>query len=167
MKVKLWLDGLRCSHHCIGDDETTKDIYDRASGEREDTVKGDVCTSTFRGNNGLLRAVQVGVEAFDIQQGGYLNRFYPLVVHVAGKQRREKLGDKFLYRNTEVVHISERCMWLALVRSRRVSWEHHGGYQGLITPFADLGPGVCREDGARHQGPGFTNKAVSHDPVYP
>jgi len=32
----------------------------------------------------LLRAVQIDVEVFDIQQGGYLGRFCQFVVHVAG-----------------------------------------------------------------------------------
>lgn len=118
MKVKLWLDGLGRGNHCMGDDETTKDLYDRTSGEWEDVIEERVRTSAFRRENDLLRAVQVGVETFDIQESGHLNWIYPLVVHVAGKSRREKLGRRLLGRNTEVVHISEHGC----------PREHHGGH---------------------------------------
>jgi hypothetical protein len=75
VKVKFWFDGFGGCDHCVGDDETAEDTYTRASGEREGIVEKDVCTSTPWGENDLLRAVQVDVEAFDVQERGYLSRF--------------------------------------------------------------------------------------------
>lgn len=118
VKVKLWLDGLGRGHHCMGDDETTKDAYDGAPGEREGTAGGDVCTSAIRRKNDLLRTVQVDVEGFDIQQSGYLGRFCLFVVHVAGKPRREKFGDKPSYRNVKVINT---CDCLSFGHAR-LSW---------------------------------------------
>ena len=86
VEVKLWLDGPGRGHHCMGNDQATKDTYDRASGYWGTAVEEDVCTSAPWRKNDLSRAVQIDVEAFDIQQGGYLGRFFQLVVHVVGSR---------------------------------------------------------------------------------
>ena len=88
VKVKLWFDGPGRGHHCLRDDKPSKDTYDRTSGQRETAVEGGVCTSAPWRKNDLFRAIQIGVEAFNVQQGGYLCRLSLLEVHVAGSQEQ-------------------------------------------------------------------------------
>ena len=92
--MKLWLDRLSRGHHCMGDNETTKDTYDRASGEREDTTEARVLTSAPRRADDSLRAVQIGVEAFNVQQRGYLGRFCQLVVHIVDSREEKGLAER-------------------------------------------------------------------------